>query len=182
MTLARLMVRRAGLSVSIRAPLPQLKCVAGECNRAQWTRSGAVLDHSTRFLAISCSHWSSEPHLFIGIWASPPQHFIKRWIILNIKDHSQQLLAIGHISIMFLKRKRSNSELTSPMRPSSVFSTPQSCATQYNTHQFTYDITPPHLSSRTRKRVRDNRPAKEAIHRMSLPVSSRILHHLRSHN
>lgn len=66
--------------------------------------------------------------------------------------------------MMLGKRQRADSELSNPMLGgSSILPTPTRCSTQHNT-QFTHDNTPPHLSSRTRKRIRDNRPAEETIH------------------
>ncbi|KFY09144.1 hypothetical protein V492_05580, partial [Pseudogymnoascus sp. VKM F-4246] len=70
---------------------------------------------------------------------------------------------------MLLKRKRSDSEMSSPsysMSPSPTQS--QTMATAPYTTQFGHEITPLHLSSRTRKRVRDNRPSEDQIHENTL--------------
>lgn len=66
---------------------------------------------------------------------------------------------------MLLKRKRSDSEMSSPsysMSPSPTQSGAIASAPYMS--QFGHEITPLHLSSRTRKRVRDNRPSEHQIH------------------
>ncbi|KFY26202.1 hypothetical protein V493_04231 [Pseudogymnoascus sp. VKM F-4281 (FW-2241)] len=70
---------------------------------------------------------------------------------------------------MVLKRKRSDSEMSSPsysMSPSPTQSGTMATA-PYMSH-FGHEITPLHLSSRTRKRVRDNRPSEDQIHENTL--------------
>lgn len=66
---------------------------------------------------------------------------------------------------MLLKRKRSDSEMSSPsysMSPSPTQSGAIASAPYMS--QFGHEITPLHLSSRTRKSVRDNRPSEHQIH------------------
>ncbi|KFY88892.1 hypothetical protein V498_06625 [Pseudogymnoascus sp. VKM F-4517 (FW-2822)] len=70
---------------------------------------------------------------------------------------------------MLLKRKRSDSEMSSPsysMSPSPTQS--GAIASTPYMSQFGHEITPLHLSSRTRKRVRDNRPSEHQIHENTL--------------
>ncbi|KFX93960.1 hypothetical protein O988_06549 [Pseudogymnoascus sp. VKM F-3808] len=68
---------------------------------------------------------------------------------------------------MLLKRKRSDSELSSSMSPSP---TQSGSITAPYMSQFNHGITPLHLSSRTRKRVRDNRPSEHQIHENTLNI------------
>lgn len=75
-----------------------------------------------------------------------------------------------------MKRKRSDSEI-SFCSSSMLSSPPQSnamdidmCMSPDNKYQNFPEITPSHLSSRTRKRFRDNRPSESTIHR-TLPTT-----------
>lgn len=81
---------------------------------------------------------------------------------------------------MLGKRQRADSELSNTTLGGSIFSTPTRSSAQYKT-QFTHDITPPHLTSRTRKRIRDNRPTEEAIHRTHLSFPFITLPYLSPH-
>ncbi|KFZ14730.1 hypothetical protein V502_05925 [Pseudogymnoascus sp. VKM F-4520 (FW-2644)] len=70
---------------------------------------------------------------------------------------------------MLHKRKRSDSEMSSPsysMSPSPTQSGAIASAPYMS--QFGHEVTPLHLSSRTRKRVRDNRPSEHQIHENTL--------------
>lgn len=64
---------------------------------------------------------------------------------------------------MLLKRKRSDSEISSQSFSMSPSPTQHMASSPYPS-QFNHEITPLHLSSRTRKRVRDNRPSEHQIH------------------
>ncbi|KFY70435.1 hypothetical protein V499_09171 [Pseudogymnoascus sp. VKM F-103] len=79
---------------------------------------------------------------------------------------------------MLLKRKRSDSEISSQSFSMSPSPTQHMASSPYPS-QFNHEITPLHLSSRTRKRVRDNRPSEHQIHEntLNLLFSAQKQHH-----
>ena len=103
----------------------------------------------------------------------PPDYTTATASLVSIVRYLNLVATVSiHRSNMVLKRKRSESEFSSS---SSLFSSPQSGALHaplHNEYTVTPVPTPLQLSSRTRKRYRNNRPSESEVHREYLNSNS----------
>lgn len=127
-----------------------------------WASSSHHLSGTVYFTTVKCqySQHAKSAHGYTQYKYSTCSSTCSTWTL------SRHALAHNEAN-MTLKRKRSSSELpSSPLSFASAFSSPPSdAASRIDYTPRMGLINPCHLHSRTLKRLRDNRPSQEEIHR-----------------